>query len=124
MAGPLQEVLAFFDESGGTAQDMISAMRKRFTSVTRWENVGVATTVGIEEAMAFVERFLARIPFERCEVVVHHAAAHGNVVLSERSDIFYGADGAELVSLRLMGALEMDGPYITAWRDYFDTKGF
>lgn len=124
MAGPLQEVLAFFDESGGTAQDMISAMRKRFTSVTRWENVGVATTVGIEEAMAFVEGFLARIPFERCKVVVHHAAAHGNVVLTERSDIFYGVDGAELVSLRLMGAMEMDGPHITAWRDYFDTKGF
>jgi len=103
---------------------MISAMRKRFTSVTRWENVGVATTVGIEEAMAFVEGFLARIPFERCKVVVHHAAAHGNVVLTERSDIFYGVDGAELVSLRLMGAMEMDGPHITAWRDYFDTKGF
>ncbi|BBF71489.1 MULTISPECIES: limonene-1,2-epoxide hydrolase family protein [Sphingomonas] len=124
MPGPLDEALAFFRESSGAREDMLSAMERRFTVDTRWENVGVATTVGIDQARAFVEGFLGRIPFERCAVVVHHAAAAGNVVLTERSDIFYGPDGQEIFSLRLMGTLEMDGPHIVAWRDYFDTSGF
>lgn len=123
MADPLDEVLAFFRESSGSKEDMMSAMQSRFTAETLWENVGVATTVGLDQANQFVEGFLARIAFERCEVVVHHAAATGNVVLTERSDIFYGPDGQEMLSLRLMGALEMDGSHIVAWRDYFDTSG-
>ncbi|WP_257211544.1 MULTISPECIES: limonene-1,2-epoxide hydrolase family protein [Sphingobium] len=124
MPGPLDEALAFFQESSGSREDMLSAMERRFTAETHWENVGVATTVGIDQARAFVEAFLGRINFERCAVVIHHAAAAGNVVLTERSDIFYGSDGQEMLSLRLMGALEMDGPHIVAWRDYFDTSGF
>lgn len=114
MPDPLDEALAFFRESGGSRDDMLSAMERRFTADTRWENVGVATTVGFDEAKQFVEGFLGRIPFERCEVVIHHAAAAGHVVLTERSDIFYGPDGQEMLSLRLMGALEMDGPHIVA----------
>lgn len=124
MPEPLEEVLAFFRESSGSPDDMLSAMRRRFTAETRWENVGVASTVGVDQAVQFVAGFLEKIPFTRCEVVVHHAAACGDTVLTERSDIFYGADGAEMVALRLMGALQMDGPYIVAWRDYFDTSGF
>ena len=123
MPEPMDEVLAFFRESSGSRDDMLSAIRRRFTAETRWENVGVASTLGIEQAIQFVSGFLEKIPFTRCEVVVHHVAACGDTVLTERSDIFYGADGAEMVSLRLMGALQMDGPRIVAWRDYFDTGG-
>lgn len=123
MPGPLDEVLAFFRESSGSHEDMLSAIQRRFTADTRWENVGVATTIGIDQASQFIQGFLGRIPFERCAVVVHHAAATGDVVLTERSDIFYGPDGQEMLSLRLMRALEMNGPHIVAWRDYFDTSG-
>lgn len=124
MPGPLDEALAFFGESSGSREDMLTAMQRRFTAQTRWENVGVATTVGIDQANQFVEGFLARFPFERGDFVVHHAAVAGNVVLTERSDIFYGPDGQEMLALRVMGAMEMDGPHIVAWRDYFDTNSF
>ena len=124
MPGPMDEALAFFRESSGSREDMLSAMERRFTAHTCWENVGVGTTVGSDQARQFIEGFLGRIPFDHCAIVVHHAAATGNVVLTERSDIFYGPDGQEMLSLRLMGALEMDCPHIVAWRDYFHTSGF
>ncbi len=123
MSDALTEVLAFFDEWGLGKADMIEAMRRRFTPETVWENVGIATTVGFDQAMMFLDGFGAQYPFERGEVVVHHAAAKGNVVLTERTDIFYDADGKQIISIKLMGIFEMDGPKILAWRDYFDTKG-
>ncbi len=122
MAGALQEVLAFFDEWGLDRATMVEAMRARFTADTVWENVGVATTTGFDQAMAFLDGFSAHYPFERGEVIVHHAAEAGSVVLTERTDNFYDAAGRQIVSIRLMGVFEMDGPRILAWRDYFDTK--
>lgn len=122
MADPLLEVLAFFAEWRLAKADMVAAMRRRFTPETVWENVGVATTVGFDEAMRFLDGFDARYPFDRAEVVVHHAAQTGDVVLTERTDIFYDADGVAILSIRLMGVFHMDGPRIVAWRDYFDTK--
>jgi limonene-1,2-epoxide hydrolase len=123
MAGALQEVLAFFDEWGLDRATMVEAMRARFTADTVWENVGVATTIGFDQAMAFLDGFSAHYPFERGEVIVHHAAEARSVVLTERTDNFYDAAGRQIVSIRLMGVFEMDGPRIRAWRDYFDTKG-
>jgi limonene-1,2-epoxide hydrolase len=119
----LQEVLAFFGEWGPDRAAMIAGMRRRFTAETVWENVGVATTIGFDQAMAFLDGLSASDPFERGEVIVHHASASGNVVLTERTDNFYDADDKHLVSIKLMGVFEMDGPRIIAWRDYFDTKG-
>lgn len=122
MADALTEVLAFFDEWADKTE-MLAAMRRRFTDDTVWENVGVATTVGYDQAMMFLDGFSAQFPFERGEVIVHHAAARDNVVLTERTDNFYNAAGDLVVSIKLMGIFEMDGPQIVAWRDYFDTKG-
>lgn len=123
MSNSLDEVLAFFEEWGLDKAEMVAAMRRRFTPETVWENVGMATTVGFEQAEAFLDGFSAQYPFERGEVIVHHAAAVGDVVLTERTDNFYDAAGAKIVSIKLMGVFEMDGPKIRAWRDYFDTKG-
>ncbi|MDB5687699.1 MAG: hypothetical protein JWR77_2288 [Rhizorhabdus sp.] len=122
MADALTEVLAFFDE-WAVKDVMIAAMRRRFTDETVWENVGIATTVGFDQAMMFLDGFSAQYPFERGEVIVHHAAARDNIVLTERTDNFYNAAGDRVVSIKLMGIFEMDGPRIVAWRDYFDTKG-
>jgi len=122
MSDALEEVLSFFGEWRLAKADMIEAMRRRFTDQTVWENVGIATTVGFDQAMAFLDGFSAQYPFERGEVIVHHAAASGNSVLTERTDIFYDAAGKAIATIRLMGIFEMDGPKILAWRDYFDTK--
>lgn len=125
MSGALAEVLAFFDEWQPTLVDMLASMEKRFTDTTVWENHGVSRTVGFAEASAFMAAFAQIKPIESAEVIVHHAAAVGNVVLTERTDNFHDKDGNLIVSLVLMGRFEMDGPRIVSWRDYFDTaKGF
>ena len=125
MSSALDEVLAFFTEWKPTLTDMLASMERRFTDSTVWENVGVSKTTGFAEAKAFMDGFAQMYPIVSGEVIVHHAAANGNVVLTERTDIFHDAQGKEIVSIKLMGVFEMDGPHIVAWRDYFDTaKGF
>jgi limonene-1,2-epoxide hydrolase len=123
MRQPIDEVLAFFEE-WATVPMMLASMRARFTDATIWENVGLSTTVGAEQAVAFMDGFNKQLDITRGEVVVDHIAAAGNVVLTERTDIFYRADGSTAVSIKLMGVFEMDGAKIIKWRDYFDTKGF
>lgn len=125
MADALGEVLAFFDEWQPTLDAMLASMAQRFTDKTVWENHGLSRTVGFAEAKAFMDAFVQIKPVERAEVIVHHAAANGNVVLTERTDNFFDRHGNLIVSLELMGRFVMDGPRIVTWRDYFDTaKGF
>ncbi len=125
MADAQAEVLAFFDEWKPTLADMLASMERRFTDQTVWENVGISKTTGFAEAKAFMDGFAQMYPIESGEVIVHHVASNGNVVLTERTDNFHAKDGTLLVSIKLMGVFEMDGPMIVSWRDYFDTaKGF
>ncbi|MDT0576294.1 limonene-1,2-epoxide hydrolase family protein [Croceicoccus sp. F390] len=125
MANAQAEVLAFFNEWQPTLGDMLASMERRFTAQTVWENVGISKTTGFAEAKAFMDGFAQMYPIESGEVIVHHVASTGNVVLTERTDTFYDKDGKQIVSLQLMGIFEMDGEKILSWRDYFDTvKGF
>jgi limonene-1,2-epoxide hydrolase len=125
MSDPVSEVLAFFDEWKPTLADMLASMKARFTDQTVWENVGLSRTVGYAEAESFMNAFAQVKPIESAEVIVHHISAAGNFVLTERTDNFFDKDGKLLLSIPLMGVLEMDGPQVLAWRDYFDTaKGF
>lgn len=125
MADAKSEVLAFFEEWKPTLGDMLASMERRFTDRTVWENVGISKTIGFTEAKAFMDGFAQMYPIESGEVIIHHIAANGNVVLTERTDNFHDKDGNLLVSIKLMGTFEMDGEKIVAWRDYFDTaKGF
>jgi limonene-1,2-epoxide hydrolase len=125
MADAQTEVLAFFDEWKPTLADMLASMERRFTDQTVWENVGISKTTGFAEAKAFMDGFAQMYPIESGEVIVHHVASAGNVVLTERTDNFHDKDGKLLVSIKLMGVFEMDGDKIVSWRDYFDTaEGF
>jgi limonene-1,2-epoxide hydrolase len=122
MSGPIDEVLAFFRE-WATTPEMVASFRARFTPQTVWENVGAARTVGAEEAVALLDALNGKAGITEGEVVVHHIAAVGPVVLTERTDVFYRADGGLAASIRVMGVFEMDGPKILGWRDYFDPRG-
>jgi limonene-1,2-epoxide hydrolase len=125
MSDPVSEVLAFFQEWKPMMADMLASMEKRFTDATIWENVGLSRTTGYAEAEAFMLSFAQSVPIIWGEVSVHHIAAAGNVVLTERTDTFYDRENNSVLSIPLMGVLEMDGHKIVAWRDYFDTaKGF
>ena len=124
MSDPVAEVLGFFREWEQSYESMLASVEKRFLPTTIWENVGLATTTGFDQAKALLDGFKAAYHYVRAEVIVRHIAAVGNVVLTERIDRFIDAGGNVVIDIPLMGILEMDGPRILHWRDYFDTVPF
>jgi len=120
MPTPIETVTAF---SAAISKDNgRTAIRRWFTPETVWVNEGVATTRGIEEAIAFLDR-----PGRSPEIAAVHfdmlaIAVDGNSVLTERLDRFVRADGSEVAAIKLMGIFEVDGDHIVAWRDYADVN--
>lgn len=126
MTHAIETVEAFIARWGKSVDDFRSAIRDWFTPETVWDNVGIARTTGIDEALAFFERFAAQAGFVSFDVEMINIAAAGNVVLTERVDRAVLPDGSVRggPGLRVMGAFEVDGPKIVAWRDYLDTAPF
>jgi limonene-1,2-epoxide hydrolase len=74
------------------------------------------TASGHVEIRNEVERWLR--PLTSCEAQILNLAVAGNIVLLERVD--HSNWQGHLVATRTMGAFEVDGDQIKAWRDYFD----
>ena len=87
-----------------------------FAPAAVWENVPIGAVSGRDEIRREAERWLGQTGSFDAEIV--NVAVAGNVVLTERVDHteFQGAQ----YHARVMGAFEIDGDKITAWRDYFD----
>lgn len=124
MPSPLETVTQFldlWDQPGGVAR----AIREYFTPDTLWVNEGFTTTRGIDEALGVLSGFGQDVDTLVMRVDTLAIAAQGNKVLTERIDHIVGPDGNPAMSIPLMGIFEVtqDGK-ISAWRDYFDTKGF
>jgi limonene-1,2-epoxide hydrolase len=118
MSSPIETVTAFCAEWGKNKQAMFDSFRHYFTPTTVWENVGLATTTGIDEALGLMQGFEG---VETIRVDMVTIAADGNKVLTERVDTMVGADGKDMMGIRLMGIFEVEGDKIANWRDYFDT---
>ncbi len=86
-----------------------------FTDDAVYHNMPLQPIQGKDAIKGVIEQFMA--PFERCDWQVTHIAASGEVVLTERIDRFMGQKN---VALPVMGAFEIKGGKIAAWRDYFD----
>jgi limonene-1,2-epoxide hydrolase len=71
---------------------------------------------GRAEIREAVEGYVQRM--DSAELEVLNVAVNGNLVMVERVDHFV-YDGNK-ISARCMGAFEVAGDKITAWRDYFD----
>ncbi|MCV7183004.1 limonene-1,2-epoxide hydrolase family protein [Mycolicibacterium murale] len=95
----------------------MAAFDEFFTPETVWENVGLVTTVGIEEAQALV----ATEPpgFETMIVDFKFIVSQGPYVFTERVDDFYGAAGELLMSARVAGVAEIRDGRIIVMREYF-----
>jgi limonene-1,2-epoxide hydrolase len=116
MATPIEIVSEFcnaFVDDGGRP-----AIRRWFTPQTVWNNVGIASTTGIEQAIGFIDELEKSMGIATVRVEMLAIAADGNRVLTERLDIFERADGSEIGRTTLMGIYELDGDHIAAWRDY------
>jgi len=96
-------------------------VRRFFTPETRYVNVGLSDTTGIEETNAFVRGFEAQAGISTMVVEMLALAEAGNKVLTERIDKLYAVDGTLVMAPAVMGVFEVADGKITGWRDYFDT---
>ena len=88
-----------------------------FATDAVWDNVPLGAVRGHDEIRKNIERYLSRVT--QAELEVLNLAVAGNVVLTERVDHFHFFDG-QTIHARVMGAFEVAGEKIAAWRDYFD----
>lgn len=123
MPTPIETVQSFLAECESGDNAMANAFRRYFTPSTVWENVGLATTTGIDEAVGFIRQFEAATGAVAMRVDMLAIAAQGDSVLTERIDHLLKADGSTAISLRVMGILDIADGKIVNWRDYFDTAG-
>lgn len=87
-----------------------------------WHNIPMDPVSGKAAFRGAVDGFNGDIA--GCDWQVHAIAAHGNTVLTERTDGFTFNDGRH-AAIRVMGTFELDETgLITAWRDYFDMGEF
>ena len=96
------------------------AFHDYFTPGTVWENVGLARTTGVEEALALAASFEETAGITHFDVDMLAIVEDGNRVLTERVDRLLTAKGEPVATLRLMGIFEVADGKIVAWRDYFD----
>jgi len=86
-----------------------------------YHNIPMAPVTGKDAIKATIEGFSAsasKIVFE-----MKNLAADGNIVFTERDDVFTMEHGT--VSLPVAGVFEINGDgKIAAWRDYFDLNQF
>ena len=114
---PLELVRKFCDAWGEGDLDAIVAY---FTDDAVYHNIPIDPVSGRDAIKATIAGFTAGV--EKIEFRVHHIVAEGNVVLTERTDVFVTAD--KQIELPVMGTFEVRDGKIAAWRDYFDMKQF
>jgi limonene-1,2-epoxide hydrolase len=97
------------------------AIRKHFTDDCRWEQVGVPTTIGPEEAARFMAT-VAEMGYSGATVEYRNVAAVGDVVFTERVDWMVRTDGSRVGPMPVVGVTEFRDGKISAWREYFDSR--
>ena len=114
---PLDLVRRFCDEWSGGDLDAIVAY---FTDDAIYHNIPIDPVTGREAIKATISWFTAAV--DKIEFRVHHIVAEGNVVLTERTDVFVAGD--KTIELPVMGTFDVADGKIAAWRDYFDMNQF
>ena len=94
----------------------VDEIMRHFSTDAVWDNVPIGVARGYDDIRTAVEDYLAHLSQMNIEVL--NLAVAGNIVLTERVDHFVW-DGKP-IDARCMGAFEVLGDKITAWRDYFD----
>jgi limonene-1,2-epoxide hydrolase len=96
------------------------ALLEYFTDDAVYHNIPVDPVVGKDAIKATMALFTTNV--KRIEFQTNHIAAAGNVVMTERVDVFTLPD--KTISLPVMGTFEVRDGKIAAWRDYFDLNQY
>jgi limonene-1,2-epoxide hydrolase len=91
-----------------------------FTDDAVYHNIPMDPLTGRDTIKSFIAGFAGGA--EQIDFRVRNIVADGDVVLTERVDVFVMPNGK--VELPLMGTFEVRDGKIAAWRDYFDLKQF
>lgn len=121
MATPIDTIKEFFiawEQPNG----FVKAVNAYFTPDTVWENVGMCTTTGPEEAIAAFPTMVGDEFRMRVDDLL--IASVGDKVLTQRLDQILGPDGEITATIQVMGTLEVKDGKIVSWSDYFDTATF
>jgi limonene-1,2-epoxide hydrolase len=113
----LRAVLASWSQGTEAAA---AATREHFADDCVWEQTGIPTTTGPEEAAQLMIGMEA-MGFTAIEVDFRNVVAAGDVVCTERVDHIIGPDGARKGSCPVVGVTEFRDGKISAWREYFDS---
>lgn len=117
MPDPIDVVQSF---CAAWAKGDLDALVDYFTDDAVYHNIPIAPVTGRDAIRGTIAGFTAGV--ESIEFRVLHVAANGNVVLTERVDVFV-LPGVT-IELPVMGTFEVAGDKIAAWRDYFDMNQF
>jgi limonene-1,2-epoxide hydrolase len=98
----------------------LDALLAFFADDAVYHNIPVDPVTGTDAIRSTIEGFSAGV--ESIEFQVRHIAGDGDVVLTERVDVF--SLPGKTISLPAMGTFEVRDGKITAWRDYFDMNQF
>ncbi len=104
------------EASGGGIDEILGY----FAPDAVYHNIPVDPCVGIDAIRAMVAMFTTGV--ERIEFRVKHLVAEGNIVMTERVDVF--VQPGKTIELPVMGTFEVSDGKITAWRDYFDLNQY
>jgi limonene-1,2-epoxide hydrolase len=102
------------------AKGDLDAIMAFFADDATYHNIPVDPVHGIDAIRQTIAGFTTGV--ESVEFRVHHVAAAGDVVLTERTDVFVFANGR--IELPVSGTFELRDGKISAWRDYFDMQQF
>ena len=118
MSDAIDLVQRFCDQwgKGGGADALV----EYFTDDAVYHNIPVAPVHGRDAIRATIEMFTTGV--ERVEFRVLQIAAAGDVVLTERVDVFVLP--GKVIELPVMGTFELRDGRIAAWRDYFDLNQY
>ena len=114
---PIQVVRDFCAAWPAVDLDAITAF---FADDAVYHNIPVDPVTGKEAIRSTIAGFTAGV--ESIEFRIDNIAAVGDVVLTERLDIF--RTPSKTMELPVMGTFEVRSGLITAWRDYFDMNMF
>jgi limonene-1,2-epoxide hydrolase len=91
-----------------------------FTDDAVYHNIPVDPVVGKDAIRNTIAMFTTGV--ERIEFRVRNITGDGDVVLTERLDVFVLP--GKTIELPVMGTFEVRGEKIAAWRDYFDLNQY
>lgn len=118
MSDAIDLIRRFCDEfaKGSSVDDIVAY----FTDDAVYHNIPVEPAVGPEAIKAVFSMFTTGV--ERMEFKIRNIVGEGDVVLTERVDVFVLPNVT--IELPVMGTFEVRDGKIAKWRDYFDLNQY